>query len=175
MIQHRIIRAITKETADFAKEPVRIDSDYVIPVSYAIVPPGSVAISAIDGSTIFTLHDINGVDEVWYNAGDNSYFLAANNNSPGLIGFPGGVLTPIIGVVDAAIPADQTFGQEDEAIFTADSTGHSIAVDPTHGGVYYAESALAPTSLCTKSFIVNGCISLFKVIGDDPGVVVGKK
>jgi hypothetical protein len=68
------------------------------------IPTGSVVISAIDGSTIFDAPGLNGVDEVWYNPGDNSYFLAANNNTN-----PFGLLTPIIGVVDAGT-SDETAG-----------------------------------------------------------------
>jgi hypothetical protein len=69
-----------------------------------LLPTGSVVISAIDGSTVFDLPGLNGVDEVWYNPSDNSYFLAANNNTNAF-----GQLTPIIGVVDAGT-SDETAG-----------------------------------------------------------------
>jgi hypothetical protein len=123
-------------------------------------PPitGSIVISAIDGSTIFSLPNINGVDEVWYNSTNNSYFLAANNNIEIIPPIIGPQFKPIIGVVDAGTP-DQT-GQEDQSIM-ADGNGHSIAVDPVSKIVYY------PIGL--------GILDLLGPVGtDDPGVVAGK-
>ena len=55
-----------------------------------------------DGRSLFSLPGLNGVDEVWYNPTNNSYFLAANINTID----SGGVATlnSEIGVVDAGTP-----------------------------------------------------------------------
>ena len=138
------------------------------PVPYNI-STGSVVISAINGSTIFDLPGLNGVDEVWYNATDNSYFLAANNNTNAF-----GQLAPIIGVVDAGT-SDQILGQEDQSVATANpsavpvnTSAHSIAVDPSANIVYVMSAGVG---LCALS-----CLAFFQPVGtDDPPAVVGKK
>jgi hypothetical protein len=133
------------------------------------VAPGSVVISAIDGSTIFNLPDLNGVDEVWYNSTDNSYFLAGGNNT--IIAPPSApTLLPLLGLVDAGTP-DQT-GQEDQVIFLFVLPGeHSLAVDPSAKTVYVP---LPPNPIgCTSGCIVLAAPS--PAIPDDPGVVASKK
>jgi hypothetical protein len=135
------------------------------PAPLTATAPGSVVISAIDGSTIFNLSGLNGVDEVWYNSTNNSYFLAANNNTVDPIGT---VLQPQFDVVDAATSADP---QVDQSVITGDQSAHSIAVDPSAKIIYFAFGSCAPAGL-------NGlpCIGLYQPSGtDDPGVVVSKK
>jgi hypothetical protein len=139
------------------------------PAPYQI-PRESVVISAIDGSTIFDI-PVNGVDEVWYNPTNNSYFLAANNNTDPL----SGNIAPIIGVVDAV--SDETVGRPhlDQSVATANpnatpvnTSAHSIAVDPSAKIVYVMS---AKVGLCAFS-----CLAFFQAVGtDDPPAVVGKK
>jgi hypothetical protein len=135
----------------------------------SVAPPitGSIVISAIDGSTVFNLPGLNGVDEVWYNPTNNSYFLAANNNISIMPPSIGPQLTPQIGVVDAGTP-DQA-GQEDQSVLGIDAAAHSIAVDPSAKIVYLPQ----PSSLFCGGL---GCVVLFQPFGtDDSPVVVGKK
>jgi hypothetical protein len=148
------------------------------PAPYQI-PRGSLVISAIDGTTIFEVPLVNGVDEVWYNPGDNSYFLAANNNTNGL-----GQLAPIIGVVDAGTSdetvgapphVDQTFATAFPGVSatTVNTSAHSIAVDPTHNIAYVMSGHVSggPFGLCAFS-----CLDFLQPVGtDDPGVVASKK
>jgi hypothetical protein len=139
-----------------------------------VTAPGSIVISAIDGSTVFNLPGLNGVDEVWYNSTDNSYYLAANNNTRENLGYQGmqsPFLQPQIAVVDAAPSADQT-GQEDQSVLTGPSA-HSIAVDPSAKIVYLP---FGDNSFPCEGIIGLTCIALFQPFGtDDPGVVVSKK
>ena len=41
-------------------------------------------INELDGSLVRNLPGLNGNDEVWYNPGDNHYFLAGSNHTGGL-------------------------------------------------------------------------------------------
>jgi hypothetical protein len=50
-----------------------------------------VVIDARTGGVVARIPQVGGSDEVWFNSGDNRYYLAARNN-------PGG---PVLGVVDA--------------------------------------------------------------------------
>ena len=72
------------------------------------------------------MQGVGGNDEVWYNPGDNRYYLAARNqpggSSPGNANF-----SPVLGIIDArTMTLDQvvpTFNQ-------APGSAHSVAVDP---------------------------------------------
>jgi hypothetical protein len=146
------------------------------PAPYSF-PQGSVVINAITGITIVEVPLVNGVDEVWYNPGDNSYYLAANNNTN-----PLGQLAPIIGVVDAvsdepptqAPNLDQTFATAFPGVsaMTVNNSAHSIAVDPSLNIVYVMSSHVSggPFGLCAFS-----CLDFLQPVGmDDPGVGTGK-
>jgi len=113
--------------------------------------PGSVIIDELDGDLIANLPGLNGNDEVWYNPGDNQYFLAGSNHTP-----------PILGVADPN-------GEEDPSAATA-AGSHSVAADPVKNQVYVPGNKAA-TSLCGSS---NGCIAVFTATGDDPGICVAE-
>src|SRR5262245_1066802 len=115
---------------------------------------GSVIINELDGSLIRNLPGLNGNDEVWYNPGDNHYFLAGSNHTGG----------PILGVVDQS--ADD--GNEDTSATTA-AGSHSVAADPVKNKVYVPGNKAA-TGLCGSG---NGCIAVFTTTNDDPGVCSG--
>jgi DNA-binding beta-propeller fold protein YncE len=51
----------------------------------------SVVIDIRDGSTAAVIRQVGGSDQVWYNAGDRNYYLAARNNPRG----------PVLGIIDA--------------------------------------------------------------------------
>jgi len=115
---------------------------------------GSVIINELDGGLVRNLDGLNGNDEVWYNPGDNHYFLAGSNHTGG----------PILGVVDQR-PDD---GAEDANVTTA-AGSHSVAADPVKNQVYIPGNKAA-TTLCGGS---NGCIAVFTATNDDPGVCSG--
>src|SRR5206468_6879758 len=83
---------------------------------------GSVIINELDGSLVRNLPGLNGSDEVWYNPGDNHYFLAESNHTGG----------PILGVADQS--ADN--GNEDTSATTATGS-HSVAADPVKNQVTF--------------------------------------
>jgi hypothetical protein len=65
-----------------------------------------------------------GVDEVWYNPGDNRYYLAARDMLPG----------PVMGVIDAG--SNQWL-----ANLPVNTNAHSIAVDPKTNHVFMPQQA----------------------------------
>ena len=113
-------------------------------------------INELDGSLVRNLPGLNGNDEVWYNPGDNHYFLAGSNHTR-----PAG---PILGVVDQRPDNDN----EDASVATA-AGSHSVAADPVQNQVYVPGNKAA-TTLCGGS---NGCIAVFTAANDDPGVCIG--
>ncbi len=115
---------------------------------------GSVIINEIDGDLVHNLPGLNGSDEVWYNPGDNHYFLAESNHTGGAI----------LGVVDQKGDNDI----EDANVKTA-AGSHSVAADPVKNQVYVPGNFKA-TTLCGGS---TGCIAVFTATNDDPGVCSG--
>src|SRR5215469_3560473 len=113
---------------------------------------GSVIINELSGDLVRNLANLNGNDEVWFNPGDNHYFLAGSNHNLALP-TPGAIL----GVVDqSGDPAIE------DASPTTKSGSHSVAADPVKNQVYVpvnnnpAGSAFA---LCGAG--VAGCIAVF--------------
>jgi hypothetical protein len=60
---------------------------------------GSNETSGPDGSTVATITEVGGFDQVWYNSGDNRYYLAARGMTSN--GLKSGTPTPVLGVIDA--------------------------------------------------------------------------
>ena len=116
---------------------------------------GTVIVDELDGSLVRNLPGLNGNDEVWYNPGDNHYFLAGSNHTGG----------PILGVVDQTPDANDN---EDASVATA-AGSHSVAADPVKNQVYVPGNKAA-TTLCGGS---NGCIAVFTATNDDPGICNG--
>src|SRR5947208_6222955 len=96
---------------------------------------GSVIINELNGDLVRNLPGLNGNDEVWFNPGDNHYFLAGSNHNLALP-TPG----PILGVVDQSGDPDA----EDAAPTTA-AGSHSVAADPFKNQVYVPGNQAAPT------------------------------
>jgi WD40 repeat protein len=98
----------------------------------------SVVIDAKAGTIVANIPEVGGSDEVWFNPGDNRYYLAARNN-------PGG---PFLGVVDA-----------DTNLFIQNvptsTNSHSVAANPRTNDVYVPLTA-GQTSPCP-----HGCIGVF--------------
>jgi hypothetical protein len=62
-------------------------------------PLQSLILDAIHGTIVASIPQVGGSDEVWYNPGDNHYYLGANSWTT--TGLTGGTLFPVLGVVDA--------------------------------------------------------------------------
>ncbi len=78
------------------------------------------------------------VDEIWYNPGDNKYYLAGRDMSP-----------PEMGVIDAGT-------NQFLANFPVNTNAHSIAVDPKTNHVFMPQQAGAICGTQTS----NGCIDV---------------
>src|SRR6266566_2778595 len=82
-----------------------------------------VIISALNGQVISTVLQTSGCDEVWYNRGDQRFYLAAFTNPN----------SPVLSVVDAAT------GTWVENVPTV-KKAHSVAVDPLTNHIFVPES-----------------------------------
>ena len=105
------------------------------------IPPNSgVAGAPAAGSMINCVEVFNtgAVDEIWYNPGDNKYYLAGRDMSP-----------PQMGVIDAGTNQFLTN-------FPVNTNAHSIAVDPKTNHVFMPQQAGAICGTQTS----NGCIDV---------------
>lgn len=131
---------------------------------------GSVIIDEHDGHLIANLPGENGNDEVWYNPGDNQFFMAESSNPAG----------PTLGVVDGNGSEDPNAepptGDTDS---TSSATGsHSVAADPFHGQVFVPvnNSTAQANNICSSLGGSNaqGCIAIYTSQGrDDKCLVAG--
>jgi len=93
------------------------------------------------GQIIAEITQVGGVDEIWYNPGDNKYYTASRD-------MPNG---PVMGVIDA--------GTNTWLVNVPTNTNsHSIAVDPGNNHAFVPMQAGAP---CAPSQSANGCIGVF--------------
>jgi hypothetical protein len=105
------------------------------------IPPNSGVTGAPAGGAMTNCVEIfntGAVDEVWYNPGDNKYYLAGRDMSP-----------PQMGVIDAA--TNQWLFN-----FPVNTNAHSIAVDPKTNHVFMPQQAGAICGTQTS----NGCIDV---------------
>jgi hypothetical protein len=103
-------------------------------------PPNEYVINGTSGAIIATITTVGGVDEIWYNAGDNRYYLAARDMPTG----------PVLGVIDAKT----NLWLQNVATNT---NSHSVAADPSNNHVFVPLQAGAP---CTTQS-ANGCIGVY--------------
>jgi len=103
-------------------------------------PPNEYVIDGSAGTILATITNVGGVDEVWYNSGDNRYYVAARD-------MPNG---PVMGVIDAA-----TNVWLQNVVTNANS--HSIAVDSSNN---HAFVPLQSGGICTSQSS-NGCIGVY--------------
>ncbi len=103
-------------------------------------PPNEYVIDGTSGKILATITTVGGVDETWYNPGDNRYYLAARDMPAG----------PVMGVIDAKT------NQWLQNVPT-NANSHSIAVDPSNNHVFVPLQSGAP---CTTQS-ANGCIGVY--------------
>ena len=121
--------------------------------------PNSVVINLNTGAIIGKLEGEAGADEVWFNPGDNQYFLASGNHLTAV----GGSAAPILGVVDAT-------GKRSDSSPTSAVGSHSVAADPVKNQVYVPINSNpaqgGASGICTANggSNANGCIAVFTVI-----------
>jgi hypothetical protein len=103
-------------------------------------PPNEYVINGTTGQIISEITNVGGVDEVWYNPGDNRYYVAARD-------MPNG---PVLGVIDA--------GTNTWLVnVTTNSNSHSVAADPSNNHVFVP---LQSGGICTTQSS-NGCIGVY--------------
>jgi len=117
--------------------------------------PISIIMNAKSGSIDKVVKGVSGSDEVWFNAGDGRYYLAARNQ-------PGG---PVLGVIDAKsqtllqiVPTINTAGK---AFVYPAGTSHSVAANPNNDNVFVPLPANNVFPSC-----LNGCIGVFGAPGE---------
>jgi hypothetical protein len=152
----------TPATADcLGPQGLAIGPDREILLGCSNSGQGSVIINERNGDLVRSLAGLNGNDEVWYNPGNNHYFLAGSNHNLALP-TPG----PILGVVDQR---PDTIGEDASPATAAGS--HSVAADPVFNQVYVPGNNAA-TSICPGG---HGCIAIFLSANHDPGICGGKE
>jgi DNA-binding beta-propeller fold protein YncE len=90
-------------------------------------PAKSLVMDAQTGHIIATITQVGGSDQVWFNPGDNRYYLAARGMTSN--GLKSGTPTPVLGVIDA----------ETNTWVTNVPTGtnsHSVAADPVTNRIF---------------------------------------
>jgi hypothetical protein len=103
-------------------------------------PPNEYIIDGTSGSILTEITNVGGVDEIWFNPGDNRYYLAARDMPTG----------PMMGVIDAITM------QWLQNVAT-NTNSHSIAVDPVTNHAFVPMQAGGPCG--TQS--ANGCIGVY--------------
>ncbi|HEY6301866.1 MAG TPA: hypothetical protein VIX14_02260 [Terriglobales bacterium] len=102
-------------------------------------PPNEYIINGNTGAIITEITNVGGVDETWYNPGDNRYYLAARDMPTG----------PVMGVIDAG---SNLWLQN----VTTNSNSHSIAVDSSTNHAFVPMQA---GGICTTQSS-NGCVGV---------------
>jgi WD40 repeat protein len=102
-------------------------------------PPNEYVIDGTSGAILATIWNVGGVDEIWYNSGDNRYYVAARD-------MPNG---PVMGVIDAGSNLWL-------ANVTTNTNSHSLAVDPSNNHAFVPMQA---GGICTTQS-GNGCVGV---------------
>jgi hypothetical protein len=103
-------------------------------------PPNEYVIDGTTGTILATITQVGGVDETWYNPGDNRYYLAARDMPTG----------PVLGVIDAK--TNQWLQN-----VTTNSNSHSVSVDSGNNHVFVP---LQAGGICTTQS-ANGCVGVY--------------
>jgi|SRR5579871_5646173 hypothetical protein len=128
----------------------------------------SVVINAKNGNVIATLANEGGTDEVWFNDGDDHYFLAQSA--------PSFSSNQLLGVVDAEkFRTDQSIvtGIKNTAT-TPHGAAHSVAADPVMNQVYVPIPSTAGSTLCSAGGGSDtvGCIAVLSTSHDDQRIAM---
>jgi len=115
-------------------------------------PSRSIILDARTGKVVETILEVGGSDEVWFNPGDEHYYLAARNDPSG----------PSLGIIDAD---HNTFIAKVPTAFNA----HSVAADRRNNHVFVPltppRAGMTDPDPCVSfggaSFAGRGCIGVF--------------
>jgi hypothetical protein len=118
---------------------------------------------------IATVANQDGADEVWFNVGNNSYFLAREIGSN----------PQRLGIIDAGDRSEKLGPDQSVAVGLPGSphrTALSVAADPTFNQTYMPIPSTAGLSVCSNAggSDAQGCIAVFTAASDDPATVAKK-
>lgn len=103
--------------------------------------PTSVIINSITGEILTTFNEVGSVDEVWFNPGDNRYYLAARDMPTG----------PVLGIIDAGT---RRWLQN----VPTNGNAHSVSADPKNNHIYVP---LPSGSANCQSAQQDGCVGVY--------------
>jgi hypothetical protein len=154
-----------------------IGADHQILLGCSNAGAGSVIIDERDGHLIANLPGENGNDEVWYNPGDNQYFLAEskNQNPQSRTVPPSTTVNPVVGVVDGDGSNDANAEGPAGSVTASGMGSHSVAADPFRGQVFVPINNVAGAAGGQASKICSslggndaqGCIAVYTSQGRD--------
>lgn len=103
-------------------------------------PPNEYVIDGSSGTILATIDKVGGVDEIWFNPGDQRYYLAARDMPTG----------PVLGVIDA---------KTNQWLMNAptNANSHSVAVDPSNNHVFVPMQSGGTCGTQSQ----NGCIAVY--------------
>jgi hypothetical protein len=112
---------------------------------------------------IATVANQDGADEVWFNVGNNSYFLARDIGSN----------PQQLGIIDAGDKSEKLGPDQSVVVGRA---AHSVAADPAFNQTYMPIPSTAGLSVCSNAggSDAQGCIAVFTAASDDPATVAKK-
>jgi hypothetical protein len=102
--------------------------------------PTTYIINGTTGAILATINNVGGVDQGWFNPGDNRYYLAARDLPTG----------PVLGVIDAK-------GRQWLQNVPTNGNAHSVAADPKFNKIYVP---LAAGGNC-QSQAIDGCVGVY--------------
>jgi hypothetical protein len=103
-------------------------------------PPNEYVINGSTGAILANIPYVGGVDQIWFNPGDHTYYVAARDMPTG----------PVMGAIDANTNLWLSNSP-------TNANSHSIAVDPATNHIFVPMQAGGPCG--TQSS--NGCIAVF--------------
>jgi hypothetical protein len=102
--------------------------------------PTTYIINGTTGAILATINNVGGVDQGWFNPGDNRYYLGARDMPTG----------PVLGVIDAK-------GRQWLQNVPTQGNTHSVAADSTFNKIYLP---LPAGALC-RSQQIDGCVGVY--------------
>jgi hypothetical protein len=102
--------------------------------------PLTYIINGTTGAIVSTINFVGGVDQGWYNPGDNKYYLAARDMLPG----------PVLGVIDAG---KRQWLQN----VPTNGNAHSVAADPINNHIFVP----LPAGGNCQSQAQDGCVGVY--------------
>jgi len=171
----------------FSPQTMQIENVFTIPITHCAGPqgmtigpdrqillgcndpnatvPSTVIIDDRDGKILKTVANQDGADQIWFNDGDDQYFLARS----------GGASPQKLGIIDAdgkeGVASDQSVatGLPNNPPTSPHGTAHSVAADPVFNQIFVPIPSTAGLTVCSDAggSDAQGCIAIFTAAHDD--------